>query len=323
MQFFQEIYGSINTEEYDDDAKHLEISSHNFGEEEEDCKENRSLYNSATWFSCYVSLTSTVIGAGILGIPFAFSNAGWIFGTLTLLFGALTSGFGLYLLSLCAVDIAPPSSFYIVADKAIPGYSFIIDIVIALKCLSIATAYLIVIGDSLPLALQQLHFSAYVSERSFCILFSFFFYGPISYFSTLDALKLTSFISGLMIIYLALLIFIYSTTMLDACIDFKNKNDCVGETDLFLLNYNTMKILPIFFFGYSCQQNAFTIVNELKNPTQTRVNSVFIAAMVTAFIVYTTIAFSGYATFGNHMQADILKMYPSNLFIFFVLTIKN
>ena len=35
------------------------------------------LLNKAGSFSCYVCLANTIMGAGMLGLPYAFSQAGW------------------------------------------------------------------------------------------------------------------------------------------------------------------------------------------------------------------------------------------------------
>jgi len=312
------IYNSVKSkdEEEEDEPKSFEIDFY-ISLDENNKILKPVLYNSANWLSCYINLSSTVLGAGILGVPFAFSKAGWILGTIFLVSGAVFSGVGLHLLSLCAVELSLSSSttsFYSVAEKSIPGYSFLIDLIIALKCFGISIAYLIVIGDSLPKAMEQISAPIYLTKRSTCLVLSFLLYGPISYFPTLDALKITSLISGLMIIYLTLLIFCYSLGInnLNPCNQLENITHCLGNSSLFEFNFDTLKMVPIFFFGFSCQQNTFTIVNELKNPTQKRINSVFLASMSTAFVIYSTVCFAGYKTFGNNVTADILKMYPEN-----------
>ena len=48
-------------------------------------KKNETLgveLHTATWFSCTICLCNTLLGAGILGIPYAISNTGWILGAL-------------------------------------------------------------------------------------------------------------------------------------------------------------------------------------------------------------------------------------------------
>jgi hypothetical protein len=81
-----------------------------FTTEDEDIDENsepqKLLYNNASWFSCYINLASTIIGAGILGVPYAFSKAGWILGTFLLVLCAFLSVFGLHLLSICAKKVS-------------------------------------------------------------------------------------------------------------------------------------------------------------------------------------------------------------------------
>jgi amino acid permease len=59
------------------------------------------------------------------------------------------------------VQVPVPSSFHGVAGIAIPKFSLLIDVAVAMKCLGITTSYLIVIGDSLPVALQQLGLADY------------------------------------------------------------------------------------------------------------------------------------------------------------------
>ena len=108
------------------------------------------ILNKATWGSAYINLTSTVIGAGVLGLPHAFASTGFIGGTLLLLVCACSSAFALHFLAKCAKRITPPVSFYAVSEVALPGYSSIIDFAVAVKCYGVATSYLVVIGDLMP-----------------------------------------------------------------------------------------------------------------------------------------------------------------------------
>lgn len=60
-------YGSISADD-EDDAISLDDSA----------TPEAKLLNKASWFSCYINLTSTIIGAGVLGLPYSFSKTGWI-----------------------------------------------------------------------------------------------------------------------------------------------------------------------------------------------------------------------------------------------------
>ena len=51
----------------------------------------------ASTVSSSISLVKTIIGAGLLSMPLAYSTDGIIFGTFIILLAAATSGYGLFL----------------------------------------------------------------------------------------------------------------------------------------------------------------------------------------------------------------------------------
>ena len=60
-------------------------------------------------------------------------------------------------------------------------------------------------------------------------------------------------------------------------------------------------------------QNLFSIVNELREPTQARINSVIVSSIGTAFTVFLIIGLAGYTTYGSNVASDLLKSYPGKL----------
>ena len=76
-----------------------------------------ALLNKASSFSCYTCLTNTIMGGGILGLPYAFAGTGWLVGTILMILCACSSVFSLHELSICASKTEKPSSFYSVAMK--------------------------------------------------------------------------------------------------------------------------------------------------------------------------------------------------------------
>ena len=120
------------------------------------CAES-AIHNKATWASAYIGLTSTVIGAGILGLPHAFASTGFVGGAILLLFCGGSSALALHFLVKCAKSIPGSASFYSVAEVALPGYSSWIDLAVAIKCYGVATSYLIVVGDLMPAGTKLLN----------------------------------------------------------------------------------------------------------------------------------------------------------------------
>lgn len=93
--------------------------------------------------SCVINLANTIIGAGMLGLPGAFGGTGCLTGVMLLLIAAMFSAHGLVLLSKSAQKVGLPSSFYSVAAVAVPSYTILIDLAVAMKCFGVATGKLL------------------------------------------------------------------------------------------------------------------------------------------------------------------------------------
>lgn len=103
--------------------------------------------NQASILSSFCNLANTILGSGMLGLPYAFAQSGYILGTLLILVCGMSSAFALHTLSLCALKTPGNSSFYSVCHHVMPSLTALIDIAVSIKCFGVATSYFIVIGD--------------------------------------------------------------------------------------------------------------------------------------------------------------------------------
>jgi hypothetical protein len=93
------------------------------------------VFNQAAITACIATLANTILGAGILGLPHAFASSGYGLGLFLLGLAACASGLGLHLLAQSAKKLGElPSSFYTVAKEALPRWTFLIDLAVAIKC---------------------------------------------------------------------------------------------------------------------------------------------------------------------------------------------
>ena len=235
-----------------------------------------------------------------------------------------------------------PASFYTVATAAMPEFAIFIDGAVALKCFGVATGYFVTVGDCMVDSFHYLfrNFSAATettaeeieemifTNRQFWVIVALVMVLPISFFRTLEKLKFTSTLSLMLIYSLAVGIVLYAEGFFDPCEDPNSgkhyyplpdddggggaDETCKGELDMVTNFDSTMKNLAIFVFSFTCHQNVFTIVNELQRPTQWRVNTVIIAAIASAFLLYMIVAIEGYRTYGSNVKGDILLNYPQN-----------
>ncbi len=245
----------------------------------------------ASVVACYIVLANNILGSGMLGLPYAYSNTGWVLGTFLIFFAGTSSAFALHFLAQCAIKRGVPSSFYSVAEAVLPSFTVVIDAAVAIKCFGVATSYLIVIGDTIPAVMEYLDASDALKHRNLWISLGWaFLCVPLSCLRRIEMLKFTSFLSIVFVFFLAILVVIFSfnnsgNQLLDPCQAIAIGEQCRGDTENFELNANTGKVFPIFVFGFTCQQNIFSIVNELSEVSITKVNQVVIGSIGTAIFM--------------------------------------
>lgn len=265
----------------------------------------------ATVLSSVANLCNTIVGAGILGLPFALSQCGLLLGVFLLIACALGCCTSLHLLAASAktVGASRPASFYVVAMAAIPHWAWLIDLAVAVKCFGVATSYLIVAGDMMPAVCAHIGTSAALHSRTLWITLALATGGPLACASRLEAMKWTSLLSIGCVVYLAVLACAMLAEPSLACARDDGLNECRG-TMRELPDAGALRALPIFVFGFTCQQNVFSVVNELRVPTMARINGVILLSVAIALLLYSVVALSGYLTYGQKVQADILLSYP-------------
>lgn len=126
---------------------------------------------------------------------------------------------------------------------------------------------------------------------------------PFSFLRRLDSLKYTSFVALVSIGYLVILVIAHS-----AMGDTRDQRGAVrGVT--WQSPVATLASLPVIVFAYTCHQNMFAILNEMKNPAPAKTTSVVTASIGLAFTIYIVVAITGYASFGDNVADNIVGMY--------------
>ncbi|PSK41302.1 hypothetical protein C7M61_000983 [Candidozyma pseudohaemuli] len=268
----------------------------------------------ATIKSGSINLLNTIIGAGILAMPYGLRANGIIFGSFLIAWSSLTSAFGLYLQNKVAKYTQQQNavSYFSLCQLTYPQLSVVFDGAIAIKCFGVGVSYLVIIGDLMPKIMELLKVDedSWWMERNLWItLFMVLMVAPLSYLKKLDSLKYTSVIALFSVVYLMCLVIEHY--IVD---DLPNRViDVVGPKLLRL----TLSSFPIFVFAYTCHQNMFAIINELEpsetSGSQTRQGNMIIRnAISVACASYLLVGIIGYLTFGNKVDANIITMYPKD-----------
>lgn len=263
-----------------------------------------------------INLLNTIIGAGILAMPYGLKCNGIVFGCVLVTWSALTLSLGLYLQNKVAKYTHQRGNvlYFSLAQLTYPHFSILFDLAISIKCFGVGVLYLVVIGDLMPQIMAQLGVThGLVLHRNFWIsVFMVCVVAPLSFLKKLDSLKYTLVVALVSIVYLACLVIGHYVAH---DIDVPNLEiDYFGPKLVSL----TLSLFPIFVFAYTCHQNMFAIINELKpsdsHGSQTRqLNLIIRNAITTACVLYIVVGVIGYLTFGNTVNANIITMYPSSL----------
>lgn len=231
---------------------------------------------------------------------------GIMLGVLLVLWSGLTSGFGLYLQSRCARYLdRGTASFFSLSQLTYPNASVIFDLAIAIKCFGVGVSYMIIIGDLMPGVMMGFNKHAdsvpYLVDRHFWITAFMLLVIPLSFLRRLDSLKYTSVIALVSIGYLIVLV-VYHFAV----------DPHADPSQIRVIEWggavSTLSTLPVVVFAYTCHQNMFSILNELKDTRPGNVITMIGSSIGSAASIYVLVAITGYITFGNDVKGNIIMM---------------
>lgn len=254
-------------------------------------------------FGCYVFLTKSIMGAGMLQLSSVCLAYGWVLGIGLCIFASLMTIVALIFNAQLAKDHPGKMiSFYTVSKHISPGVCWLIDIACALDCFGACVGYIQVTGMTVSQILLQLFPSwsiealtlgRYVELIMIAALAPFCFSKGISKTAVLSAIGLAC------ITYVSFIPLLYIGT---------GAPDVVTPVwpESF---WGSMRKLPVYFFAFSCMQNLFTVVNDIDVFTTKRVNIVFTSAVLTGLCIYLVVMLVPFATFGKATQVVFLDNY--------------
>lgn len=214
---------------------------------------------SAGFGSCTVNLLKSIMGSGMLALPWALNAAGALPGLLLLLVAAFLSGSGLLLLVMAShrvisLGLVPEraSNFAALAGPTYPRAAVLFEGAVFLKCFLVATSYLKIIGLTIPEVVVGLTGSrqSILASNLFWVSLTVGLIAPVCFLRRMGSLKYTSFLGLLGILYL----FILSVIL------FFGYNDSVGESvrnirPFVPFSMNTLSCFATFVFALTCHQN--------------------------------------------------------------------
>ena len=260
----------------------------------------------ASTVSSSISLVKTIIGAGLLSMPLAYSTDGIIFGTFIILLAAFTSGFGLFLQ--CYVSRYVPvkhATFFNLCSITYPHLSVVFDFAIAVQCFGCAVSYLVLIRDLMPTIVTYV---PYIDEKHyplFWLLVSTVLTIPLSFLKNLDSLKYSSILGLVAIFYMTILVIGHY---------FAGDIERQGQITLFPTSVTgVFSTFSIIVFAFTGHQNMFSIINEARDKSLTSLTKLVNFAIGISSLLFIAVGLSGYLTFGQDVDGNVILLYPNGL----------
>lgn len=264
------------------------------------------LTHGASRKSSFISLIKTIIGAGLLSMPYALSTDGLIFGVFIIFLAAVTSGYGLFLQVYVSKYVPQGhATFFNVCSITYPLLSVAFDAAIATQCFGCAISYLVLIGDIMPSIITNLPFLDVEHHRTFWIVASAVLCVPLSFLKNLDSLKYSSILGLVAIGYMSVLV-IAHYLLGDIPESYK------GDLILFPLSVtNVFSTFSIVVFAFTGHQNMFSIINEAADSSLTSLTSLVNLTILVTSALFIVVGLAGYLTFGSLVNGNVMLLYPA------------
>ncbi|KAG4305299.1 hypothetical protein PORY_001469 [Pneumocystis oryctolagi] len=266
----------------------------------------------AGFLSSVTNLLNTIIGSGVLAMPYAMSLMGVTLGVFVIILSGITSALGLYFLGCSAAKLERgKASFSSVSMITYPSAAILFDLTIGVQCFGVCVSYLILMGDIMPQILKT--FNSSISDTSYLVNPRFwntifiFILSPFAFFRRLDSFRYISFFAMVSISYMALIIIVY----------FFRENVWTTGTKVHLFKVKGVShffsAISIYAFTFACHQNMFPIVNEIRDNSRKNILSVVVVSVGISFVIYLLVSLIGYLSFGVNVPGNIVLAYKYSI----------
>ncbi|KAI8071322.1 transmembrane amino acid transporter protein-domain-containing protein [Gongronella butleri] len=264
-----------------------------------------------------LNMANSIIGAGIIGIPYSVREAGFGMGIILLIVLTVVVDWTIRLLIFDG-KLASRTTYQDLLEFAFgrPGLIAISIFQFAFAFGGIC-AYCVIIGDTIPHVIRSLFPSIeqtpvlwIFGDRNLCIAFFVLFVSyPLSLYRDISKLAKTSALA------LAAIVFITISVAVEGP---KTALELRGDPSIRFnfSNNEVFQAIAVISFAFVCHHNSFLIFGSLKQPSLNRFAQVTHWSMTIALLTCMILGLSGYLVFTDKTAGNILNNFPSdNVFI--------
>ncbi|XP_053147335.1 putative sodium-coupled neutral amino acid transporter 11 isoform X2 [Hemicordylus capensis] len=249
------------------------------------------------------NIINSIIGSGIIGLPYALRQAGFPLGILLLLFVGYITDYSIILL-IKGGNLAGTNSYQALVNKTYGYIGYLILSVLQFLYPFIAMiSYNIITGDTLTKVFQRIpgvdQDNLLIGRHVIILCVTIIFTLPLSLYRNISKLGKVSFISLILTVVIVVVGIIRAITF----------SSQVPETEnaWVFAKPNAVQAIGVMSFAFICHHNSFLIYDSLKEPTLsnwTRITHVSVSFAVFVSLVFAT---CGYVTFRGYTEGDIFE----------------
>ena len=262
---------------------------------------NAAATSGASLLSSVASLANTTLGAGIVAIPYFFSQCGILLGIAILVSIGLVSAYA----SILLVEAAERSSSWTYMDLATAAYDkrglICAQSTILALTLGVLSAFFVELGEVAEELLsedQKWWGTAPVIKLALGVVVLI----PLGLQKSLAGLANFSLIVVASIVYLVAIV---------CFLGGYNKDDDSNSSDVKMVSIGSkfFTALPIIVLSFGNQVNVQQVVTEMRQPTASRIRTLIVSTNLLVSAMYLVIGITGYYRFGSDTKDNIISNY--------------
>lgn len=248
---------------------------------------------------------NSILGSGVIGIPFALHQAGFGFGFLLLGFMALVTDYSLILMVRSA-HISGSFSYQGLMEAAYgqPGFYLLTFLQFTYPFIAMVS-YNVVVGDTVTKVLIRifdLRPWSLLARRDFVVLLATVFVTvPLCLLKDMARLAKASLLSLFFVVFILFAITVRLFTFSSVVPTTNNAWQ--------LYNWGVIPAIGIMAFAFMCHHNVFLLYGSIEQADQESWERVTHYSVFASFVVACFFGLTGYATFTGYVQGDLLENY--------------
>ncbi|KAK4951439.1 hypothetical protein LTR10_010414 [Elasticomyces elasticus] len=260
----------------------------------------------------FMNMANSIIGAGIIGQPYAFKQAGLLTGIILLIVLTVTVDWTIRLI-VTNSKLSGADSFQATMEHCY-GKSGLIAISVAQWAFAFGgmVAFCIIIGDTIPHVLSAI-FPAMehtpvlwllTDRRAIIVLFVLCLSYPLSLYRDIAMLAKASSLALISMIVIILTVITQGP--------FQPANLRGPLRGSLLINDGVFQAIGVISFAFVCHHNSLLIYGSLKTPTMDRFARVTHYSTSISMVACMAMALGGYLSFGDLTKGNVLNNFPTN-----------